>query len=88
MKLKKKAKYEEGYTENSKIIKWLWEIIAGFNQKEMNKFIQFLTGAPKVSIYDPNFSFVVEKTYGDDVARLPVAHTCFNTLDLPEYASM
>lgn len=85
MKLKKKAKYEEGYSESSDMIKWLWEILSKFNQTEMNQFIQFLTGSPKVSIYDPNFGFVVEKTYGEDVERLPVAHTCFNTLDLPEY---
>lgn len=29
----------------------------------MNKFMQFLTGAPKVSLYDPYFTFTVEKTY-------------------------
>lgn len=51
----------------------------------MNCFIQFLTGAPKVSIYDSSFSMTIEKTYGEDEERLPVAHTCFNTLDLPEY---
>lgn len=45
------------------VIKWLWEIISEFDQKEMNKFIQFLTGAPKVSIYDPSFNVVIEKTY-------------------------
>lgn len=66
MKLKKKAKYEEGYTENSPIIKWLWEIVSKFSQVEMNQFVQFLTGAPKVSIYDPHFSFIVEKTYGEN----------------------
>ena len=51
----------------------------------MNKFLQFITGAPKVSIYNHNFSFVIEKPYGDGENRLPVAHTCFNTLELPEY---
>lgn len=53
----------------------------------MNKFIQFLSGAPKVSLYDPYFSFTIEKTYEDDEEKLPVAHTCFNTLDLPEYST-
>ena len=42
----------------------------------MNKFIQFLTGAPKISLYDPHFKFVIEKTYGEEEKnRLPVAHT-------------
>jgi hypothetical protein len=81
----KKTKYAEGYTESSQMIKWFWEVVAGFDQKEMNKFLQFITGAPKVSIYNHNFEFVVEKPYAEDESRLPVAHTCFNTLELPEY---
>lgn len=67
------------------MIKWFWEIVAQFNQKQMNKFLQFITGAPKVSIYNSNFEFIIEKPYGDDLNRLPVAHTCFNNLELPEY---
>lgn len=51
----------------------------------MNKFLQFITGAPKVSIYNHKFSFVIEKPYAEEENRLPVAHTCFNTLELPEY---
>lgn len=32
----------------------------------MNKFIQFVTGAPKISIYDPHFKFIIEKADGSD----------------------
>lgn len=49
----------------------------------MNRFLQFITGAPKVSIYNHSFQFVIEKPYGEDESRLPVAHTCFTTLELP-----
>lgn len=46
------------------MIRWFWEIVSEFNQPQMNKFLQFITGAPKVSIYNHNFSFVIEKPYG------------------------
>jgi E3 ubiquitin-protein ligase HUWE1 len=31
--------------------------------------------------------FNIHKAYGADLGNLPVAHTCFNQLDLPEYLS-
>lgn len=58
----------------------------------MNTFIQFVTGSPKISVFNSNFSITIEKAY--DTNCLPVAHTwyemllcSFNTLDLPEYAT-
>lgn len=58
----------------------------------MNTFIQFVTGSPKISVFNSNFSITIEKAY--DINCLPVAHTwyicfnnSFNTLDLPEYST-
>lgn len=79
-----KAKYE-GYSEESPVVRWFWSIVEGFNQDLMNTFIQFVTGSPKIAVFNGNFSITIEKVY--DVNCLPVAHTCFNTLDLPEYST-
>ena len=32
-------------------------------------------------------AFIISRTHGGDSGRLPTAHTCFNKLDLPEYAT-
>lgn len=58
----------------------------------MNTFIQFVTGSPKITVYNSNFSITIEKVY--EIECLPVAHTwysnilcSFNTIDLPEYST-
>ena len=33
-----------------------------------------------------NFKFKIEKMYNSD--NLPIAHTCFNQIDLPEYENI
>jgi hypothetical protein len=70
-----KARYE-GYSEESPIIKWFWEIVEGFSQDLMNTFIQFVTGSPKITVFNSNFNITIEKVY--DINCLPVAHTWYN----------
>ena len=60
-------------------------MVGSFDQQKMNLFIQFVTGSPKITVFNSNFSITIEKVY--EVDCLPVAHTCFNSLDLPEYAT-
>ena len=69
-----KARYE-GYSEESPIIKWFWEIVEGFSQELMNTFIQFVTGSPKITVFNSNFNITIEKVY--DINCLPVAHTWY-----------
>ena len=70
--LKSKAKYE-GYSAESAVVKWFWEIVETFDQEKMNIFIQFVTGSPKITVFNSNFSISIEKVY--EVESLPVAHT-------------
>jgi hypothetical protein len=58
------------------VIKWFWEIVEGFTQDLMNTFIQFVTGSPKITVFNSNFSITIEKVY--DVNCLPVAHTWYS----------
>lgn len=41
----------------------------------MNTFIQFVTGSPKITVYNSNFSITIEKVY--EIECLPVAHTWY-----------
>ena len=41
----------------------------------MNTFIQFVTGSPKITVFNSNFNITIEKVY--DVNCLPVAHTWY-----------
>ena len=81
------------YTENTMVIQWFWEIMNEFTNQEKAEFLQFVTGSSKVPI--EGFSalqgmrgpqkFQIQRATDKDYNRLPISHTCFNQLDLPEY---
>ncbi|XP_021641769.2 E3 ubiquitin-protein ligase UPL1 isoform X2 [Hevea brasiliensis] len=83
-----------GYTAASSVVQWFWEVVKGFNKEDMARLLQFVTGTSKVPLegfkalqgISGAQRFQIHKAYGAP-ERLPSAHTCFNQLDLPEYAS-
>ena len=81
------TKYEGGYTESHVVVRYFWEAIHAMNIKEKKKFLFFSTGCDRAPLDGlGSMRFVIQKG-GADSDRLPVAHTCFNTLILPEYSS-
>jgi len=78
----------------SQIIEWFWQIVSEFGQEEKALLLLFVTGTSKVplegfkALQGTNgiTRFTLQKAAGIDT--LPVAHTCFNQLDLPDYTSV
>lgn len=72
---------------------WFWDIIDSMKNDERLRLLQFVTGTSSI----PSRGFAhLQGSDGErrfsimrvvDTARLPQAHTCFNELVLPEYAS-
>jgi len=86
--LESATQYVDGYTQDSSVIKWLWEIIHGeFNDLQRKQFLQFATGCDRAPISGlSNLMFNIGRQ-GPDTDRLPTAHTCFNHLLVPDYNS-
>ena len=62
------------------------EVFHDFTEENKKKFLLFLTGSDRIPIAGmTSVKICIQKTA--DVNFLPVAHTCFNLLDLPEYAT-
>lgn len=85
--LERSTRYQDGFTSDSLVIRWFWEIVHGFSDEKKKKLLSFVTGSDRIPIrgfdsLDPRFTISkwVKKT-----RNLPVAHTCFNHLLLPEY---
>ncbi len=56
------------------------------SEDDKRKFLLFLTGTDRVPILGMSSKkLIIQKT--GDTSYLPVAHTCFNLLDLPEYGT-
>ncbi|KAM7357848.1 HECT and RLD domain containing E3 ubiquitin ligase 4 isoform 2-T4 [Cochliomyia hominivorax] len=78
------CEYKNGYTSSDETIKWFWEIFHDLPVTEKKKFLLFLTGSDRIPIQGMKEIKICIQPTSDDKC-LPVAHTCFNLLDLPRY---
>merc|ERR1719228_1315210 len=84
--MEEKCTYKEGYDSDHPTIVYFWEVFHEFTEENKKKFLLFLTGSDRIPIAGmASMKICIQKTA--DVNFLPVAHTCFNLLDLPEYAT-
>ena len=51
------------------------------------KFLLFLSGSDRIPIMGMKALYLVIQSTGGGEHYFPVAHTCFNLLDLPTYSS-
>ncbi|KAM3834807.1 E3 ubiquitin-protein ligase TRIP12 isoform 4-T6 [Vipera latastei] len=86
---------DHGYTHDSRAVKFLFEILSGFDSEQQRLFLQFVTGSPRLPVggfrsLNPPLT-IVRKTFEstenpDDF--LPSVMTCVNYLKLPDYSSI
>ncbi|XP_041773401.1 probable E3 ubiquitin-protein ligase HERC4 isoform X1 [Anopheles merus] len=82
--LEENAEYKNGYTCGDQTIRWFWEVFHELPLEEKKKFLLFLTGCDRIPIMGMKAIKIFIQPTPDD-KFLPVAHTCFNLLDLPQY---
>lgn len=75
--------YKDGYSRHLRAVEWFWDIFSNYAQEKKMKLLKFATGT---DIYPfgrlGNVQLVVQR--GADPRRLPMSHTCFNMLTLPD----
>lgn len=82
--LEENAEYKNGYSSSDATIRWFWEVFHDLPLEEKKKFLLFLTGCDRIPIQGMKAIKIYIQPTTDD-KFLPVAHTCFNLLDLPRY---
>ena len=76
-----------GWTENHPVVQRFWRVMNELTDKDRSQFLRFTWGRSKLPKTD-NWSRPFKLTYsgaGDEM--LPIAHTCFFQLELPQYSS-
>ncbi|KAJ8938616.1 hypothetical protein NQ314_011425 [Rhamnusium bicolor] len=82
--LEEAAEYKNGYKSSDETIRWFWETLHEMTLVDKKKFLLFLTGSYRIPTQGMKaIKIVIQPT--NDEKYLPVAHTCFNLLDLPRY---
>ncbi|KAJ1524442.1 hypothetical protein ONE63_010939 [Megalurothrips usitatus] len=84
--LKRHAEYKNGYKEDDPTIRLFWEVFMELPLVEKKKFLMFLTGTDRIPLQGMKAIKIIFQPTTDD-KYLPVAHTCFNLLDLPRYGT-
>ncbi|MBN3324350.1 HERC4 ligase, partial [Atractosteus spatula] len=83
--LEKTTEYKGEYWAEHPTIKLFWEVFHELPLEKKKQFLLFLTGSDRIPIMGmKSLKLVIQPTGGGD-HYLPVAHTCFNLLDLPKY---
>lgn len=85
--LKKNTKYE-GHARTAACVGHFWEALDSFTHEERRLFLRFVWGRSRLPANSDTLSqqFTIQTYYGPDDA-LPVAHTCFFSLELPNWQS-
>jgi len=80
---------------NHPVVKWWWRAVRSLEPQDRAKLLQFCTGSARVPSFgfralqrnDGRFQRFCVQSLPRTAPRFPRAHTCFNRVDLPLYAS-
>ena len=85
--LRRVTRYDGGFSATHPAVLAFWSVVEAMDTEERRRLLFFTTGCDRAPVGGlGNLPFVVQRS-GPDTSHLPTAHTCFNVLLLPEYAS-
>jgi len=84
--LKQYAEYID-YDKDCDMMKWLWEIFEEFSQKDLGAFMFFISGSLKLRHKSLQDNPIQYKRSDETSSSLPIAHTCYLQIEIPEYKS-
>jgi len=85
--LERAARYADGYSKHSPMVAWIWRLLHGLDLEQKKRFLAFATGSPRAPVAGLGDLVLTFTRGGPDCDRLPTAHTCFNHVCIPEYAT-
>ncbi|CAK4812184.1 unnamed protein product [Aphanomyces euteiches] len=78
----------DGYTEQDETVRLFWEVMSSFSDEQRSDFVRFAWGRSRLPRGKWPQPFKLTKKAGrDSVLSLPVAHTCFFSVELPPYTT-
>uniref|UniRef100_A0A8C2JGA0 HECT and RLD domain containing E3 ubiquitin protein ligase 3 n=1 Tax=Cyprinus carpio TaxID=7962 RepID=A0A8C2JGA0_CYPCA len=83
--MEKNASYKGTFSASHPTVKMFWEVFHEFPLEKKKQFLLFLTGSDRIPIHGmASLRIVIQSTAAEE-HYLPVAHTCYNMLDMPCY---
>lgn len=71
------------------VVVWLFKALHSFTSEERQLFLRYVWGRNRLPTTESDWtsSFTINRMHGASDETLPVAHTCFFSIDLPSYSS-
>ncbi|XP_024115134.1 probable E3 ubiquitin-protein ligase HERC3 [Oryzias melastigma] len=83
--MEKNAVYKGEYSATHPTVRLFWEVFHEFPLEKKKQFLLFLTGSDRIPIHGmESLRIIIQSTTAEE-HYLPVAHTCYNLLDMPRY---
>jgi len=85
--LRKHTVYQGGISSTSSVVKHFWNTLHSFSQYERQLFLRFVWGRNRLPATENDWgqeTFTI-KALNTSPDSLPIAHTCFFSIDLPPY---
>ncbi|XP_066534817.1 probable E3 ubiquitin-protein ligase HERC3 [Hoplias malabaricus] len=85
--LEKNAVYKGEFSASHPTVRMFWEVFHDFPLEKKKQFLLFLTGSDRIPIHGMASLRIVLQSTSAGEHYLPVAHTCYNLLDMPCYTT-
>jgi len=91
--LRKHTTYSSGMSASHPTVRFLFRALESFTEEEKRLFLQFVWGRNRLPLQHADWvqpftiNLLMPGSGADRDGMLPVAHTCFFSLDLPPYSS-
>jgi ubiquitin-protein ligase E3 A len=85
--LQKKCKFRGGFNAEHPFVQNFFEVLNEFDEVQQRMFLSFSTGSDRSPVGGLGKLVFYLERQGGDAELLPEAHTCFNHLIIPEYAT-
>uniref|UniRef100_A0A4W5NHX3 HECT and RLD domain containing E3 ubiquitin protein ligase 3 n=1 Tax=Hucho hucho TaxID=62062 RepID=A0A4W5NHX3_9TELE len=83
--MEKNAVYKGEYSASHPTVRMFWEVFHEFPLEKKKRFLLFLTGSDRIPIHGMESLRIAIQSTSAEEHYLPVAHTCYNLLDMPRY---
>ncbi|XP_055779406.1 probable E3 ubiquitin-protein ligase HERC3 isoform X1 [Salvelinus fontinalis] len=83
--MEKNAVYKGEYSATHPTVRMFWEVFHEFPLEKKKRFLLFLTGSDRIPIHGMESLRIAIQSTSAEEHYLPVAHTCYNLLDMPRY---
>jgi ubiquitin-protein ligase E3 A len=81
------GRFDNPNEKDKKVIAWFWEVLEEMTNEDRCRYWKFVNGSSKLAL---NFRDQAEIHKVGPITRTdcyPISHTCFSTLDLPDYSN-